>query len=446
MAELKVRNGLLRGLKIVLFALFLLVFFVTSLVLVCASPLPKESAVEFSAGTLLDGTYFEGNGVWSGVLERDVLYDNQIPPQLLLNGDGPINVEIGGAYTEPGYFAQDARGVELSHLVESHIEGDKLLYSVTDSLGNSTQISRNITYVDTTPPEITLKGGTEVHITAGTVYEEPGYTATDNADGDVTANVLVSGTVEKYKLGTYPITYTVCDSLGNQRTLERMVHVDAAPQPEEVTPGGKVIYLTFDDGPGPYTEKLLDILSQYGVRVTFFVTNQDPDYQDVIGKAFSLGHSIAIHTYTHDFADVYSSEDAYFADLNKMQQIIVEQTGQETTLVRFPGGSSNTISANYSTGIMTALAADLEAMGYQYFDWNVSSGDAGETTDTDAVANNVIGGIQSNEGEPCIVLQHDIKDFSINAVEQIINWGLENGYTFMPLESTSPAVHHPINN
>lgn len=445
MADLKMRNGTLRGVKIALFFVFLLLFVLTSLVLVCLSPMPEEQA-PFSAASLLDGTYLEKNGVWSGLIQRDVLYDNQIPPQLLLKGDGPLNVEVGGAYIEPGFFAQDARGVELNSQVESHIEGDKLLYTVTDSRGNSTHASRPINYVDTTPPEITLLGGPELHLIAGTVYEEPGFTAVDNADGDVTADVLVSGTVEKYRLGIYPITYTVCDSLGNQTVVTRQVHIEAASQPEQITPGGRIIYLTFDDGPGPYTDQLLEILNQYGVKVTFFVTNQFPDYQDMIAKAASFGHSVAIHTYDHDFAKVYASEDAYFEDLNQMQAIIVAQTGQETSLVRFPGGSSNTISANYCEGIMTTLAADLEAMGYQYFDWNVSSGDAGETTDTGTVAENVLREVQGNGDEPSIVLLHDIHDYSVNAVEQIILWGLENGYTFMPLDSTSPAVHHPINN
>lgn len=445
MADLKMRNGMLRAVKIAMFFIFLAVFVCTSLILVCLSPMPEEQA-PFSAGTLLDGTYLEKNGVWSNLIERDVLYDNQIPPQLLLKGTGPLNVEVGGAYIEPGFFAQDARGVELNDLVESHIEDDQLVYTVTDSRGNTTHSSRPINYVDTTPPEITLSGGPELHLTAGTVYEEPGFTAVDNTDGDLTADVLVSGTVEKYKLGTYPITYTVCDSLGNQATVTRQVHIDAAPQPEQITPGGKVIYLTFDDGPGPYTDKLLEILNQYGVKVTFFVTNQFPDYQDMIAKAASFGHSIAIHTYTHDFETVYASEDAYFEDLNQMQDIIVAQTGQETSLVRFPGGSSNAISANYCEGIMTVLAADLEAMGYQYFDWNVSSGDAGQTTDTSTVVANVIRDVEANGDEPSIVLQHDIWEYSVDAVEQIINWGLENGYTFMPLDSTSPAVHHPINN
>ncbi|MFQ9388566.1 MAG: hypothetical protein ACLR1V_06910 [Coprococcus sp.] len=93
---------------------------------------------------------------------------------------------------------------------------------------------------------------------------------------------------------------------------------------------------------------------------------------------------------------------------------------------------------------MTKLTKDLTDMGYQYFDWNVTSGDAGETTSTSVVVQNVISGIQQHDVS--IVLQHDIKGFSVNAVEQIIQWGLAHGYTFLPLTAESPTAHHGVNN
>ncbi len=434
MTAIKARRQVFRLVKLLLFLLCLLALTVASLVLLLRN---RDGTSLFSSWKTVDPKMAQS---------MDVFFDDQTPPSLTLEGGDSINVEIGGQYTEPGYCASDPHGNDLTNRVTASINGDFLCYTVTDLLGNAVTEKRSITYVDTTPPEITLNEGSDIHITAGTEFQDPGYTAIDNSDGDVTANVSVSGSVEKYKLGTYTVTYTVSDSLGNQNVVERQVHVDAAPQPSVVEPNGKVIYLTFDDGPGPYTEKLLDILDQYGVKVTFFVTNQDEDYQDMIGEEFRRGHSVAIHTYSHDFETVYASEDAYFEDLNKMQEIIVEQTGQETTLVRFPGGSSNTVSENYCYGIMSALAEDLENMGYQYFDWNVSSGDAGDTTDTDTVFSNVTEDILSNGDNPHVVLQHDIHDFSVDAVEHIILWGLENGYTFLPLDSSSPTVHHGINN
>ena len=210
---------------------------------------------------------------------------------------------------------------------------------------------------------------------------------------------------------------------------------------EETPSNGNVIYLTFDDGPGKYTQELLDILDRYNVKVTFFVTNAGDS--DLIGEEFRRGHSVGIHSATHDYDNIYSSEDAYFADLEKMSDIIYEQTGERTKLLRFPGGSSNRVSS-FNPGIMTRLTEAVKEHGYQYFDWNVLSGDAGETTDTDEIVQNVIDGCTDRSAS--IVLQHDIKGYSVAAVERIIQWGLENGYTFERLAVDSPSAHHRINN
>jgi peptidoglycan/xylan/chitin deacetylase (PgdA/CDA1 family) len=247
-------------------------------------------------------------------------------------------------------------------------------------------------------------------------------------------------------LGDNVLTYTVTDSAGNTATATRTVHVVSDPDPAPVTEDDKVIYLTFDDGPGAYTEQLLDLLDKYDIKVTFFVTDQFDDYIDMISEEASRGHSVGIHSYTHDFYDVYASVDAYFADFDKMQEIVKEQTGEETTLFRFPGGSSNTISS-FTPGVVTAIAQEAENRGLHYFDWNCSSGDAsGTEISSEQVVANVTGDIAANPYNYSVVLQHDIKEFSVNAVEDIILWGLENGYIFRPLTEDSPGAHHGISN
>ena len=183
------------------------------------------------------------------------------------------------------------------------------------------------------------------------------------------------------------------------------------------------------------------MLAKYNVKATFFIVNTS--YTDTITRELREGHSVGIHSATHSYETIYASEEAYFADLQKVQDVITALSGKPTTLVRFPGGSSNTVS-RFNPGIMTRLTQALTDTGYQYFDWNVSSGDAGETTSTDKVFENVISGIQSHDVS--VVLQHDIKGFSVAAVERIIVWGLANGYTFLPLDATSPTAHHRVNN
>ena len=243
--------------------------------------------------------------------------------------------------------------------------------------------------------------------------------------------------------GSYELTYSITNDRGDMASAKRRVNVVAAERPEVKKPERKTIYLTFDDGPGPYTEQLLDILSEYGAKATFFVTGTDTRYSDMIGRAYREGHSIGVHTYTHDYNSIYSSEQAYFDDFNAVEQLIYEQTGSYTSLFRFPGGSSNTVS-RFNPGIMSRLAAAMENMGYRYFDWNVSSGDAGETTVTSQVAENIIAGCSGKTA--AVVLQHDIKNYSVNAVETVLIWGTSNGYSFEALDMTSYEAHHGIAN
>lgn len=215
-------------------------------------------------------------------------------------------------------------------------------------------------------------------------------------------------------------------------------------QEQQVNPGNKVVYLTFDDGPGRYTQKLLDILDKYDVKATFFVTNQYPKYQNLIAEEYERGHTVAIHSYSHDYSRIYQSEEAFYSDIEAMNDICEELTGTRATIIRFPGGSSNTISRNYCSGIMSALTRSTASMGYLYADWNVSGGDGGETTSAAQVKANVINGLKANSVS--VVLLHDTKGFSVNAVEDIIVWGLANGYTFLPMDNTSPMAHHGVNN
>ena len=94
---------------------------------------------------------------------------------------------------------------------------------------------------------------------------------------------------------------------------------------------------------------------------------------------------------SHEYKSIYASADAYFEDLLTMQQLIYDLTGVQTYLMRFPGGSSNTVSS-FNSGIMSRLAYALESMGYQYFDWNVNSRDAEGARSASAVAENIIRG------------------------------------------------------
>lgn len=347
----------------------------------------------------------------------------------------------GDPYTEEGYSAWDNYDGDLTDQVEWEEKDGFITYRVSDSSGNCTCVSRKIRYLDPIPPEILLAGDETVYVDAGTQFMDTGWTATDNCDGDLSDRVMVSGNVDRYLSGTYQLVYTVEDESGNTASATRTVIVVPKPQQDTVTPSGRVIYLTFDDGPSAHTEELLEVLKEYNIKATFFVINSD--YVDMIEQIAQEGHSIGIHSVTHDYAEIYASADDYFNDLLSMQDIICRECGVTTYLMRFPGGSSNTVS-RFNPGIMTYLTQAVEDAGFRYFDWNVDSNDAGGAGSAEEVFENVTSGAENRSVS--IVLQHDTKDFSVEAVEMIISWGIANGYTFLPLDMTSPTAHHGVNN
>lgn len=372
--------------------------------------------------------------------ERTVwVVDTESPVITLVDSGKPL--PEGTAYEEEGFSASDNYDGDITHRVVRTESYGKVTYTVTDSAGNPAAVEREIPHYDPVPPEITLTEGERLSVPAGVFFTDPGYTAMDNVDGDVTERVTVEGEVLWHIPGTYQLTYSVKDNFENSTTVNRYVEVQAQDLPEIETPTGFVIYLTFDDGPGPYTDRLLDVLDKYGVKATFFVV--DTGYDAVMKRIVDSGHSIGIHTVSHDYEAIYAGVDAYFEDLYGMQEIIYENTGVRTHLLRFPGGSSNTISC-FNEGIMTTLTQAVRDAGFRYFDWNVDSNDAGGAKKTETVVENVTKGIARQRLS--VVLQHDIHEFSVEAVEKIIRWGLDQGYQFLPLEMDSPEFRHGVNN
>ena len=395
--------------------------------------------------------YYFGTLEFQKSSQRTVHIIDTVAPEITLITDPESYTLPGQLYVEEGFTATDNYDGQIDHKVVRYLQNGKVHYKVADSSGNLTEVIREILYSDPIAPELTLIGEETVTLQIGQKYQEPGYTALDNFDGDITERVTVSGELDLKKPGTYQLTYTVSDSYQNTASAVRTIVIREYPELPDmprgeaatpVTPEGKVIYLTFDDGPGEHTGRLLDILDKYDVKATFFVV--DKGYYHLLTRMAESGHTVAMHCAKHNYARVYESEEAYFKDLKTIQDIVKKYTGQTSTIVRFPGGSSNTVSRRYSQGIMYRLTRMLTDMGYRYFDWNVDSRDAGGATTSEEVYYNVINGIKNHRVS--IVLQHDIKGYSVNAVEKIIQWALKNGYTFKTLDSSSPVCEHRLNN
>ena len=358
--------------------------------------------------------------------------------QFRLVDSSEITVPYGVDYVEPGRSAITTGRifgpalllpVESSGYVNTKVIGTYELTYTTEFLFNTYTAKRIVHVADTTPPVLTLQTVDGYQPDWFTGYEEEGFLAWDDCDGDLTA------LVEREPLGDR-IEYRVRDKAGNETVAERML-------PEVIQPEEKTIYLTFDDGPGPYTEALLDLLAAYDVKVTFFVTCEYPKYEDMVGRAYREGHSIGVHSASHNYYLIYASEQNFLDDFYETEEMIYRQTGEYSQIFRFPGGSSNTVSY-FNPGIISRLTTLMNNLGYQYYDWHVDSGDAGGTTSTAGVVANVTNGCA--ERRTSLVLQHDVKDYSVEAVEQIIIWGRQNGYTFRALDLTSPTAHHRIAN
>ena len=337
---------------------------------------------------------------------------------------------------------EDASEVEVSFGkdVDLNKEGDtKVGVVVEDAAHNKTVVQAVLTRIkDTIPP--VFEDLDDLHVKQGKEgnYEQ-GVQVLDDLDPDPVFTFDASK-VDNTVPGKYTVIYTGKDRSGNMAKAARTVIVDRDP-----AYGKKVVYLTFDDGPSPNTAKVLDVLQKYHVRATFFVTGTHPEYNDLIKRAHEEGHTIGLHTYSHDYERVYASSDAYFADLQAVSDMVEGITGEKSDLIRFPGGSSNTVSAHTAPGLMHELVTEVEQRGYHYFDWNADSSDAsGRNVSVAKIVANATASHASN----IILLMHDTfgKDTTPSALIDIIDHYRQEGYIFLGLTSDSFAAHHRVNN
>ena len=247
------------------------------------------------------------------------------------------------------------KNLYLEHVIEEvnkiKIEknGKNFIYKVKDSSNNQTTIIKQAEIKDDVKPKITLKGKQIEYLKINSTYEEQGAVAHDTCDGDITNNIKITNNVDPNKKGTYRVKYEVTDKSGNKNETIRTVKVEE--QKNITKPNGKTIYLTFDDGPGKDTEKLLNILKKYNIKVTFFVTKNVNKYKEILKREYNEGHTIGLHTWSHNYS-IYKDEKTYFYDLHKIENAVYEITGHKSKIIRFPGGSSNTISKSYQKGII----------------------------------------------------------------------------------------------
>ena len=380
--------------------------------------------------------------------QRKVKVVDKTAPELTLKGENEMTISLLQLFQEPGYTATDRCDGDLTDQVQVSQTENKdatvtVTYTVADSSGNQAVASRTLTIRDMVAPTIDLSGGRHIYICKGKSWSDPGARASDDVDGDISGKITCSGRVDTTTTGTYTLDYEVTDSSGNRATASRKVTVY-----NEEGDGTNRVYLTFDDGPNTrITPQVLNTLRENHVKATFFICKYGEKDKEVIRQMIADGHTVGIHGYSHDYGTIYSSDEAFMENVYKLRDRLREDFGYEASLVRFPGGSSNTVSRHYNVGIMSRLVERLENEGFVYFDWNVDSDDArGNSVPSSTIVNNVTHGLRS--GRSNVVLMHDsyYKSTTAAALQDIIDYGRANGYTFLPLTPETVPVHHSINN
>lgn len=356
-----------------------------------------------------------------------------------LHQDEHIIVEAGTPRSECSYSYQES---DLGRISKFSIS---LFYKVSENVNLKIPGTYQVIYdsrfplmktyvhrvevVDTTPPDLFLTDMPEGILSSIDDFVEPGYYACDNCDGE---DVTITVDVIRSRPCWYIFLYTATDKSGNKMQQTREVNVVRGQ-----------VALTFDDGPSlNITPEILNVLARNDVRATFFILGFGPEKEALVIREFSEGHTIGYHGMSHNYPDIYSSLSVLMENFYKLEEKVNNLTGYTSKLIRFPGGASNTVSRNYCKGIMTAATEEVANYGYTYFDWNVDSGDAGSAKSAEDIYQNVVNGIRP--GRFNVVLMHDAstKANTLEALQRIIDFCVENDYELVPLDSTSPHVQH----
>ena len=326
--------------------------------------------------------------------------------------------------------------------------------AISSNLVNSLIVDNESTYDSRTDNDYQFietegKNGVKYYvITKNTTQTTTAASAYENSTEEVTTTTAAATTKTKKRTSATTVSTTGETSAA---TMNPTSDTTASTTGETATTtktirnsDEKIAYLTFDDGPSINTEKLLDILDQYNVKATFFVIyhkNMENKYKAIVDR----GHTIALHSYTHTYSKIYKTEKGYYEDLNKIHDYVEKVTGVDSKIIRFPGGSSNTVSRKYNKNIMKILKKSVTEKGYVFHDWNVDSTDAsGINRDPDLLVEKVEAGLKKKK--PVVdILMHDTgksKTTTVEALPRIIEAVQANGYQMEALTLESEVIQH----
>lgn len=210
---------------------------------------------------------------------------------------------------------------------------------------------------------------------------------------------------------------------------------DSKLKKEEVVTGqysDRTVYLTFDDGPSIYTSEILDILAEYEVKATFFVIGKtDKLSKEIYQRIVDEGHTLGMHSYSHNYDIIYHSVDDFDKDFTKLWKLLYDTTGYKPSIYRFPGGSANGVNKKG----MEKFIHYLNEASIVYYDWNALNGDAtGVNYTKEELIDNVLDGVGKKKRS--IVLLHDSqsKKTTVESLPGLLEKLTEGGAQILPLD------------
>lgn len=228
-------------------------------------------------------------------------------------------------------------------------------------------------------------------------------------------------------------------TLANTDVIQKKAESTQEEETSDEEVQAKRVYLTFDDGPSIYTGQILDILKANDVKATFFVIGRDEEYYEYYKRIVDEGHTIGMHSYSHVYQDFYASEDSFADELTRLNDLIYNVTGTKSQIFRFPGGSSNQVSA---LPIETYIKY-LNENDIQYYDWNALSGDAVTSgLSPEQLVDNIMNDVEKNQDS--IVLMHDLQTThaTVESLQLLIDTLKSEGYEILPIDENTPLIQH----
>ncbi len=214
---------------------------------------------------------------------------------------------------------------------------------------------------------------------------------------------------------------------------------EATAEPEK--PGkGKKVYLTFDDGPGPNTKKILDILKKRGVKATFFVTGKKDDFsKEMYKRIVDEGHTLGMHSYSHVYDEIYASEEAFSQDLDKLYEYLHDVTGVYSKYYRFPGGSS----VQDTKVSIEKLIKILDKKKITYLDWNVLSPDIRDTgVSKKQMRKEILADVKKYDTSVVVFYDTQTQPVTVKTLSSVIKLLEENGYEILPVDENTAPIRH----